>query len=162
MPKTVTTYTDEELGLAEGWDEQLDPNIKEMRRHAKVTERENRELKAQLAERTRIDSFASAGVKNDARGQAFARLYEGDGSPEDVKERYEELFGPIEVAGGNSAAASTSADQRIADATNAGSSQGTPGTVDLAEAIRSAKTVEEVKEIIRHAPPEAKIRLPED
>ena len=160
VPKTETTYTDDELGLAEGWDEQLDPNIKEMRRHAKVTERENKDLRAQLALRTRLDSFQAAGVPNDAKGKAFAKLYEGSDDPAEVQASYEELFGPTQAATGESAGASTDADQRIAAATGAGTSQGTPGTVDLADAIRNAPTVKDALAIIAAAPPEAHIQLP--
>ena len=163
MPKTETIYTDEELGLNPGWDEQLDPNIRRELKEGRIVRLQNKELAEKVARYERTESFASAGVPQDKRGQAFARIYEGSTDPAEVKGAYEELFGPLpEGAGDSGAGAPTDAERRIADAGSAGSSQGTPGTIDLGDAIKAAKTEAEVLEIIRRAPPEAHIHLPEE
>jgi hypothetical protein len=163
VPKTETTYSDEELGLNPGWDEPngnpLDPNIRRELKQARIDRLELKTATAELSTYRRLASFATAGVPQDKRGQAFAKLYDGSDDPEEVKAAFEELFGAPEGAG---TGASTEADQRIVDATNAGNSQGTPGTRDFGEALKGAKTMEEWREVMRNAPPEAKVRLPVD
>ena len=168
MPKTEVTYTDEELGLSEGWDEQLDPNIRRELKQARIDRVELKAATAELNTYRRVASFATAGVPQDAKGKAFAKVYEGSDDPTEVKTAYEELFGPITASGSTDASSDTSAEQRIANATSAGTSQGTPGTKDFGEALREAKTTKEVLELIRHAPEGARspdgyrMRLPDD
>ena len=163
MPET--TYTDADLGLSPGWDEQLDPNIRRELREGRQVRLELTQAKEALATRDRADAFRRAGVPDDERGQFFAEAYKGDTTPEAVKAAFDKLFTPVEAPAegtpGSTVPVPTTADQRIADAAAAGTSTGTPGTVDLADAIKSAKTTEEVMEIIRNAPPEAGIRLAE-
>lgn len=152
-------YDDDELGLEPGWDEGLDPNIRRELKQARVARKELDEARTQLATYEKERVLSRAGIPQDKRGDLFARTYEGPtDDPGAVKAAWEELFGPVGEPAGDPAAG----DKRIADAAAAGTSQGTPGTVDLADAIRAAKTNEEVLEIVRNAPPEAKIRLPED
>lgn len=169
MPKTVTIYDDAELGLNPGWDEGLDPNISEMRRHAKITERENRELKERLTTLERKDTFAAVGIPRDVRGEAFAKVYEGDpADAEAVRSAYEALWGEIPPAG--SVDDPAAADRKIADAAANGgaTTPGSPGSRDFAEAIRAAKTPAEVKALIACAPAGARspngygMRLPSD
>lgn len=164
MPKTETTYTDEELNLAPGWGDTLDPNIRKELRQSRVLQAELRTAQAELATERRQNVLTAAGVPSDVRGKAFARLYEGPlDDPAAVKAEYEALFGA--AASGESqgaGGANTAGEKRIADAGAAGASSQAPGTVDLADAIRNAKDTKEVLEIIRNAPPEAGIRLPED
>lgn len=160
MPKTETIYTDDELGLSQGWDDQLDPNIRRELRQARIDRHELAELRAEVGGLRRVQSLASAGVPNDKRGEAFARIYDGSEDATEIRSAYEELFGQIEAPSGNEA--DTDAERRIVDATNAGTSQGGPGTRDFGEALKNAKTMDEWREVMRNAPPEAKIRLPED
>ena len=155
-------YDDDELGLHPGWDEGLDPNIRKELRQARVIQRENADLKGKVETYERERVLTRAGIPSDKRGELFARTYEGAlDDPEAVKAAYEELFGSAGAApaGDPDPAAG---DRRVAAAGAAGDSQGTPGTVDLADAIKGAKTVAEVKAIIAAAPPEAGIRLAED
>jgi hypothetical protein len=166
-----TTYTDSELGLEPGELDQLDPNIRRELRQARVDRLELTQAKEALATRDRQDAFRRAGVPDDDRGQFFAEGYKGSTDPAEVKAAFDKLFIPAPTgnAPGNAGEGSAptgqpapvSADQRIAEAAAAGTSQGVPGTVELADAIRAAKTNEEVLEIIRNAPPEAGIRLAE-
>ncbi len=165
MPRTETIYEDDELGLQPGWDEHLDPNIRRELRQSRIVARERDAERTAREAAERELTLYRAGIPGDARGQAFAKVYDGDSTnPDAIKAAYEELFGPVQAGSGAPAgAASTAADQRIADAAGAGAgTAGTPGTVDLAEAIRGAKTTAEVLEIVKNAPPEAGLRLPED
>ena len=173
MPKTVTTYDDAELGLVPGWDEHLDPNIRKELRQSRVNQLEKvaAEDRATAAERE-LTLYRAGIPAGDKRGQVFAETYKGSQDPAEIKASFEELFGPLEAAGGDAGAGGTgsqgtgtstaSADQRIAHAGAGGGAQGAPGTTDLRDALRNAKTTAEVKEIIRNAPPEAGIRLPDD
>ena len=170
MPHTA--YDDDELGLSPGWDEHLDPNIRKDIRQARVVARENADLKAQLATFERERLLARAGIPSDRRGEVFAREYDGPvDDPEKIKAAYVELFGPLAAPGegeGNEPDPAAG-DRRIAEAAAAGTSQGTPGSIDLADAIKLAKTPEEVKELIRQAasmttwqPGQMIPRLPDD
>lgn len=154
-------YSDEELGLSPGWDNELDPNIRRELRQSRITRREADELKRENEVLKRERTLARAGIPSDKRGELFARTYEGPvDDPAAVKAAYEDLFGQSAPAGETGTPAT--GDQRIADAGAAGASEGSPGVVDLADAIRAAKTPDEIKAIIRSAPPEAGIRIPED
>lgn len=170
MPHTA--YTDEELGLTPGWDEHLDPNIRKEIRAARQTSKELEAAQAKIATYERERVLSRAGIPQDKKGDAFAQLYTGDTSdPAVVKAAYEELFGPLNDATGTAGGTGTpdpndpdpaATQRRIAEANAAGTGAGTAGTVSLEDAIKGAKTTAEVLEIIRHAPPEAGIRLPED
>jgi hypothetical protein len=168
MPKTEVTYTDEELGLSEGWDEQLDTNIRRELKQARIDRLELKSANAELSTYRRVASFSTAGVPSDVKGQAFAKVYEGSDDPAEVKAAYEALFGPITEAGNDDAKSDTAADKRIADATSAGTSQGLPGTKDFADALKEAKTTKEVLDLIKNAPEGARspdgyrMRLPDD
>ncbi len=167
MPHTA--YDDDELGLHPGWDEHLDPNIRKEIRAAKVTERENADLRDRLASLERERLLTRAGIPADKRGEAFAKLYEGDASdPEQVKSEFESLFGPV-ATGESDEGDPAAGDRRVAAAGAAGSSEGTPGSMDLADAIRNAKDANEVKALVAQAaqlttwqPGQMIPRLPED
>ena len=172
MPKTVTTYDDAELGLAPGWAEHLDPNIREELKQGRINRLEAKAAldRAEAAERE-LNLYRAGIPAGDKRGQVFAETYKGSNDPAEVKAAFEELFGPLDAAGGDAGAGgagsqgagdAAAADKRIAAAGAGGGAPQTPGTTDLRDALRNAKTTEEVKEIIRHAPPEAGIKLPDD
>ena len=142
MPKQITTYEDDELGLSPGWDEGLDQNIREMRRHAKITERENREMSKRLELLERKDTFAAVGIPRDKRGEVFAQVYNGPADAESVQTYWEELFGPLDEeqepagttgstseapSGTPAGSASTAAERRIARAGAAGTTTGQSG-----------------------------------
>ncbi len=161
MPKTETIYTDDELGLSPGWDEQLDPNIRRELKQARIDRYELKELKAEVLGFRRLSGFATAGIPQDAKGVAFAKVYEGSEDPAEMRLGYEALFGPLpgEVPGGE-AGAELDAEGRIAAAGNAGVNLGTPGTTDIGDAIKAAKTNAEVLEIIRTSGRAAGMSLP--
>jgi hypothetical protein len=153
-------YTDEELDLPQGWDEGLDSNIRRIRREAAIARVESRALKAELDTLKRESVLFKAGVPADAKGELFAKAYEGPLDADSVRSAYEAVFGaPDQGAGGGAGKQdpNLTAEQRIAQSGGAGA--GTPGVIPLEEAIRSAKTPEELRAVIRNAPPEAKIRL---
>lgn len=173
MPKTVTTYDDAELGLSPGWDEHLDPNIRGELKQGRINRLEAAAAlqRAEAAERE-LTLYRAGIPAGDKRGQVFAETYKGSQDPAEIKASFEELFGPLEAgAGGDAGAGGTgtpgagdaaAAERRIATAGAGGGAPQTPGTTDLRDALRNAKTTAEVKEIIRNAPPEAGIRLPND
>jgi hypothetical protein len=153
-------YTDEELELAPGWDEHLDSNIRRQIRQAKIDKIEAAQAKAEAAEAKRELVLLKAGVPADAKGEMFVKAYDGPLDAESVKAAYEAVFGaPDPGAGGGTGQLdpNLTAQQRIAQSGGAGA--GTSGVISLEERIRSAKTPEELREVIRSAPPEAKIRL---
>ena len=162
MPKTETTYSDEELGLSPGWDEQLDPNIRRELKQARIDRFQLRELEREVTGYRRTAGFATAGIPQDDKGQAFSKIYEGSEDPAEVREAYEKLFGPLQAPTGGTAGAELDAETRIAAAGSAGASQGVPGTIDIGEAIKGAKTNAEVLEIIRQHGHAAGLSLPAD
>jgi hypothetical protein len=175
VPKTVTTYDDAELGLSPGWAEHLDPNIREELKQGRINRLEAAAALARAEAAERELTLYRAGIPaGDKRGQVFAEYYKGSGDPAEIKAEFEELFGPLDggAVGGDAGAGGTgsqgagttgaAADKRIATAGAGGGAPQTPGTTDLRDALRNAKTTEEVKEIIRNAPPEAGIKLPDD
>jgi hypothetical protein len=163
VPKTETIYSDEELGLQPGWDEQLDPNIRRELKQARIDRYQLKELEKEVSGYRRLSGFATAGIPQDEKGQAFAKIYEGSDDPAEIREGYQKLFGPLEGGGtGGSAGAELDAEGRIAAAGSAGASQGTPGTIDIGDAIKNAKTNAEVLEIIRTNGRAAGLSLPAD
>jgi len=160
VPKTETIYTDEELGLQPGWDEQLDPNIRRELKQARIDRYELKELKAEVLGFRRTQGLATAGIPQDEKGQAFAKIYEGSDDPTEVRAAFEKLFGPLPTGTSAEAGAELDAEGRIAAAGAAGASTGTPGTIDIGEAIKAAKTSAEVLEIIRTAGAKAGMSLP--
>ena len=170
MPVTETHYTDDELGLGEGWDNGLDANFAQLRRRYAVAARELKEVTAKQEAQARELILLKAGIPAGPRGAAFAKLYEGELSdPAAVKAEYEALFGPIPAAGsvgegddtGKTNDPNLSAEQRIADAgTNADQK---PGVIAFEDALKAAAgDPEKIKDLIRHAPPGAGIALAED
>lgn len=164
MPELV--YSDDELGLQPGWDNGLDPNIRQDLRSGKLARRQLKKAQKEVETLKRERAFTQAGIPADERGTAFAKVYEGDSAdPAVVKAAFEGLFGPI----GQIQEPTTAGDQRIQAATASGVDAPQGGSVDLADAIKGAKTQEEVLEIIRNAPPvdsslygRIQLRLPED
>lgn len=162
MPKTETTYSDEELGLSPGWDEQLDPNIRKELREGRIIRSRLRDAETELNGFRRTQGLATAGIPQDEKGQAFAKIYDGSDDPAEVRAAYEKLFGQLTAAPGGTAGAELDAEGRIAAAGSAGASQGVPGTIDIGDAIAQAKTSAEVLEIIRVHGKAAGLSLPAD
>ena len=115
---------------------------------------------AQQAETAKQVAFWRAGIPADEKGQFFAAGYSGDLDPVAIKAKYDEVFGSagseIDPNAGKTAEEIAAA-KRIADA--GGEIVGVPGTVSLEEAIKNAKTNDEVLEIIRNAPASAGLRV---
>src|ERR1017187_2862519 len=100
MPRTETTYSDEELGLSPGWDEQLDPNIRRELREGRIVRSELRAATEELGAFRRTQALATAGIPQDAKGLAFAKVYAGSDDPTEARTEYEKLFGRLEVKPG--------------------------------------------------------------
>jgi len=162
VPRTETIYEDDELGLSPGWDEQLDPNIRRELRESRITRLQLKEANDELAVFRRTQALATAGIPQDKRGQAFAQVYNGSDDPAEVRQEFEGLFGPLDAGTGGDAGAGTDAEGRIAAAGSAGASLGTPGTIDIGDAIKAAKTNAEVLEIIRTHGRQAGLSMPAD
>jgi hypothetical protein len=155
----MPSYTDEEL-LTETEIRTLDPNIRQELKEKRALQRTVDELAAKQAESERQVAFWRAGVPSDAKGQFFAAGYQGDLDPVAIKAKYDEVFGDgtgVVDPNAGKTAEELAAAQRTANA--GGEVVGVPGTVSLEDAIKNAKTNEEVMEILRNAPPEAGIRI---
>jgi hypothetical protein len=159
MP-TPTSYTDEELGLDPTEVAQLDPNIRRELRQARTTQRQLADLLEKQERQERDLTFFRAGIPADEKGSYFAAGYTGELDPVAIKAEYEKIFG----SGGEQApgddgktAEELAAQQRIANA--GGEVVGVPGTISLEDAIKNAKTTDEVMTILRNAPPEAGLRV---
>jgi hypothetical protein len=161
------TYSDQELGLEPGWDtdeqgQPLGKHIREALRSSRIIQKQAAEARAEAEAAKRELAFYRAGVPQDARGQFFARAYDGPDDAESVKAAFEALW-PTGNGGTNSNEGSdgTETAQRIAEAGSAG----TPGggsTVDFADALRAARGDNaKIRELIANAPPEARIKLPD-
>ena len=143
-------YTDEELGLTPNWDvdpesgSPLSPRIRQQLRRALVAEHENKELKAQVETWQRTESFRKAGIPADAKGDLFAKSYDGPDDPTSLKTAYEAIFGPTDANAGAAQGTGTEAQnadaaRRVADAgANGGSQSGAPGDIDLAVGMEQA------------------------
>ena len=167
MPRTVTQYDDDELGLKADWDKDIEsPDLRRDVREGRIAKRElERERQARGAAEAELTMYR-AGIPNDEKGQAFVKVYEGDRTdPQAIKEGYERLFGELPKGGAQQVEDPAAAARRVASAGNEGSGGTGGGTVDLADAIRGAKSAAEVLEVIRRAErenPEAHIRVAED
>lgn len=152
MSETMPTDTDEDL------EDVLDPKLREELRSARATRRQADEATKRADAAERELAFARAGIPDDAKGQMFRKAYEGDSAdPAAVKAAFDEVFGepqkePIVPE------AELEAQRRIAQA-GTGATAG--GTVEFADALRSAGTESEVMDLARNAPNEAKITVPE-
>jgi len=156
-------YTDEELGLDPAEVAGLDPNIRRELRDARTVKKQLADQAERLDRQERDLTFFRAGIPADEKGQFFADGYRGELDPVAIKTKYDEIFGGKSDEQGAGADGKTAeelaAQKRIADA--GGEVVGVPGTISLEDAIKNAKTNEEVMEIIRNAPPEAGLRVAE-
>lgn len=163
MPELV--YSDEELGLAPGWDSQdgvpLKPAIRSQLKQTALLAKKLEEAEATIAAQSRADAFRRAGIPDDKRGDAFAKVSTADPSnPEAVKAEFEELFGVPDPEAAQKAQELAEA-QRIAAA--GGTQTGTPGTVKFEDALRNPDlTPAQVVELIKNAPPETGLRMASD
>ena len=143
-------YDDDELGLKPGWDsdpdsgQRLSPTIREQLRKSLVREQRATELEAENSLLKKAETFRRAGVPSDARGDVFAKTYDGPQDPDSVRVAFEALFGKADESANGSAAGNTSAGgdaaaNRVvqAGATGAGTG-GASGDVDLAEGMTQA------------------------
>ena len=161
MPELV--YSDDELDLHPGWDEQngnkLDPAIRQEIRQARILRKERDAAQAELATLRRADAFRRAGIPDDKRGDAFARVATSDPSnPDALKAEYEELFGAPEPITPDP---TLDAEGRIATA--GGTQTGTPGTIKFEDALNDPSlTKEQVLELIKQHGSAAGLRLSSD
>lgn len=142
-------YTDEELGLRPDWDidpdsrQPLSPTIRQQLRRAHVLNHENQALSAKVAEADRREAFRQSGIPADAKGDLFAKSYDGPDDPTSVRTAYESIFGklaePEGSAAGTTTDATTEAARRVADAGAGAAGQGgAPGDIDLAVGMEQA------------------------
>jgi hypothetical protein len=125
--------------------EPLDPNIRAQL--GKVQQESKRaddaELRAAAAEREL--AFAKAGVPDDARGAIFRRGYDGDLTPDAIKGEYDEAFGTTATTETEVPEAELESLRRTAAA---GSGSVSGGSVDLKDAINSARNETEVMRLV--------------
>jgi hypothetical protein len=142
MPETVTTYTDEELGLGLNWDinpedgQPLSPAIRRELRESRITrlQRDEAVKRAEFAERQ--VAFIAAGVTPDVRGEYFAKAYEGATDTDTVKAAWEALFPPEAAQGSQEDPAA--GQRRIANAAG-GEAPGGSSAIDIGEQLRAAR-----------------------
>lgn len=143
-------YEDDELGLRPGWDvdpdtgQRMPPHIREALRKSVVRQKENEDLKAELEGFKKSQALQRAGVPNDARGDVFAKTYDGPSDPDSVRVAFELLFGKVDEPANGSTAGSASATgdaaaRRVLEAGSTGAgTAGAPGDVDLAVGMTQA------------------------
>ena len=144
-------YSDEELNLGPNWDldpdsgQPLSPRIRDEVRKARVTQHENAELRAKVAESDRREAFRKAGIPADAKGEMFTKAYPDLTDPVDIKTTWEAAFGPTETPAAGAPAGTPTGDpaaeaaRRTVDAGAAGAGQGgAPGDIDLAVGMEQA------------------------
>lgn len=158
-------YTDEELGLQPGWDNnsdgsKLDPNIRGQLRRSAQFQKEASDARAEAEAAKRDLSLFKAGIPTDRRGEIFVKTYEGDlTDPVALKEAFEGLFGP--VAQGENAGDGTEGQQEINNALSGGNAGGET-RIDLKDALLAARgDNDKIREILKNAPASAGIKLPD-
>lgn len=166
----VTTYTDEELGLEPGWDQDengqpLGRHIREALKSSRIIAKRAEAAEAEAAAAKRQLAFFKAGVPVDARGEFFAKGYDGPDDAESVKAAWEALW-PSQAPTGEGQEQNqndgTEAAQRIASAGEGATPPGQAGTVKFEDALRAARgNPEKLRELIANAPAEAGIKLPD-
>lgn len=143
-------YTDEELNLGQNWDKDpesgqpLSPRIRDEIRKARVTQHENAELRAKVAESDRREAFRKAGIPADAKGEMFTKAYPDLTDATEIKTTWEATFGPIEPAAAGGTGSEPTGDpaadaaRRTVAAGAAGAGTGAPGDIDLAVGMEQA------------------------
>jgi hypothetical protein len=135
MPRVV--YDDDELGLNPGWDADpstgvpLSDGVRNAIREAAVTRFENRQLRQQLEQVEKVQSFRDAGVPSGPIGDMFAKTYDGPTDAASVKAAWDSLgFAPAPPV------ADEDAGRRIAQAGATQPGVGTEGpSEDLLDAM---------------------------
>ena len=138
--------TDEELGIDPG----LDPNIRAELRKSRQLSRELAEAQEAVETAKREAAFAKAGIPDTPLGQMFAKAFDGDVTdPAAIKAQFEALNpqAPVTPDPEDLDAQRTIATLGADASTGAG-----PKYEDL---IRSAKSADEVMELVAQAPPTA-------
>ena len=138
-----------------GTDEQvLDPKIrKQLKDQAKALKKANEKLEAQ----ERQLAFARAGIPDDEKGAAVAKIYGGELESTKIRAFYENLFGELGVEDDG-----LGTQQRIADSGKGGGTVSAPGAVAFEDALLAARGDNaKVLELIANAPDGAGIKLPD-
>jgi len=160
--------TDAELGLDPEQMNTLDPNIRAELRRSRTLQRDLDTANERIEQAERSASFAKAGIPDTPLGQMFAKAYDGDPDPATIKAEFDKLGvtgtsaapsapeTPTPPSGEHDATldAELTEQRRIAQMSATGQ---TDGSVPLEDAIRSARTPEELLAIVASAPPEAGI-----
>jgi hypothetical protein len=145
--------TDEELGLDPNQMDGLDPNIRAELRRSRLMARENAQLQAEAEQAKREAAFAKAGIPDTPLGEMFAKAYDGPtDDPSALKTAFEAL-GVATPLGGSTPPAqqgATDAAQRQLAQVGAGADLG--GDIEFADALRSAKSEDDVLALIASAP----------
>lgn len=165
MPETVTVYSDEELGLQEGWElnpedgQPLSPAIRRELRAARVLrlERDSAVQKAEAAERKY--ALAASGIPQDERGRFFIEHYDGPSDPAAAKAQFDALFGTDGTADGDGSA-NTDGQQRIAEAGVGETGNAVSALEQFQSDLKAARGDKaKLRALLMNAPPEAGIRL---
>ena len=169
-------YSDDELGLNPGWDvdpesqQPLSKHIREEIRTNRILRRELNDVKQKQAVQERQLAFAKAGIPLDAKGELFAKAYEGESDPEKVREAYEAVFGKVEQGSETGGTPSgeegpdegTATAARIAASAQGGTTPADGGQVKFEEALLAARgDNKKIRELISAAGAGAGIKLPD-
>jgi hypothetical protein len=143
--------------------EGLDPNIREALRGRNQIARDKEAAEQKAAALERELAFAKAGVPDTPLTSTLAKSYDGENDPASVKAYFEGLG--VDLTAGaapqqtppapQGATEDEIAHQRQIAQVGAGADLG--GDVDYAEALSSAKSVDEVQRLLAAAPPEARV-----
>jgi hypothetical protein len=157
----TSEYSDKELGLRPEDLEGLDPAIRREIRKNRSQAKQLADLTKRQQAQERELAFYRAGVPADEKGQFFTRGYKGELDPAKIKETWDKVFGTpdpsLNADGSKKTDEELEAERRIAAAGGEAGAGG--GPIALEDAIKNAKTTEEVMEILRNAPPEAGVRV---
>jgi hypothetical protein len=158
--------TDAELGLDPDQMDTLDPNIRAELRRSRQLAHDLASAQADAEQARKEASFAKAGIPDTPLGQLFAKAYDGDTDPATIKAEFDKLnpsptpsdpaipTPPAPTGEDATLQAELDEQRRIAQLSATGQ---TDGSVPLEDAIRSAKTPEEVLAIVAAAPVDAGI-----
>ena len=141
--------------------EGLDPNIREALRHTKQLAQDKAAAEQRTAQLERELAFTKAGVPDSPLTATLAKTYEGENDPSAIKAYFEGLGVDITGATAGVATQQTPAPQGASEAeiaaqrqlaqATAGGDLG--GDVDFADALGSAKSADEIQQLLGRLPP---------
>lgn len=127
----------------------LDPNIRKQLREAEKIRKEAETLRAELEAQRREIQFTKAGIPDSGIGALFRKAYDGDASPEAIRQAAEE-YGVLQSQAPVAEPVDTEVEAlRRAQGATVGTSGAYPDTQQqYLEALASATTPEDVMRIV--------------